>query len=249
MVTLYTQRILRPAVAMIELIFALVIMAIVMMSAPMLISTASKSSTTAMQQEGINEASSRVNMIMGYAWDENNTNSTYTPILHTTAGHVDLAMLALTSRRKGTPNQSQRTFIFSDANSSNLFASVPINLGFDAGEAVESDSDDIDDFIGDINLTQIGASTTTDYIEKSTIKINTAVRYISDATTNDYGRKTITHTAFTPMTVATDSSNIKEIVVTLTSTDLANATLLEKTIVLRAFSCNIGTYHLEERNF
>jgi archaellin len=233
---------------MIELIFALVIMAIVMMSAPMLISTASKSSSTAMQQEGINEASSRINMIMGYAWDENNTNSTYTPILHTTAGHADLAMVALTSRRKGTPNQSQRTFIFADANSSNLFTSLPINLGFDAGETVEADVDDIDDFIGDINLTQIGAAST-DYIEKATININTAIRYISDVTTNDYGRRIITHTAFTPMPLITDDSNIKEIVVTLTSTDITNATILEKTIVLRAFSCNIGTYNLKERSF
>jgi hypothetical protein len=68
---------LRPAIAMVELIFAIVIMGIVLMSAPMLISTASKSGYVAIQQEAINEAASQVNMIMGYHWDENNTNGSW----------------------------------------------------------------------------------------------------------------------------------------------------------------------------
>ncbi|MDQ7084287.1 MAG: type II secretion system protein [Sulfurovum sp.] len=235
---------LRPAVAMIELIFALVIMAIVLMSAPMLISSATSSGYVAMQQEGINEASSRLNMIMGYPWDENNTDNTYIPILHVSQGHSDLNMVINQARRQGIPSQSQRTFIFDDANSSNLFANTV--LGLDALNEVE---DDIDDFIGDITLTAID-SASIDYSEKTTININTAVSYISDTLdTGDYNQNIITFTPFTQSITVNNSSNIKSITVTLTSTDTNNSDIFGKNIVLRAFSCNIGAYELEERNF
>ena len=233
---------LRPAIAMIELIFAIVIMGITMMSAPMLISTATQSTYVAMQQEGINEAATQVSIIMGYAWDENNTDDTYVPILHVTNGDDELEEVPTTARRKGTPNESQRTFIFADANTSNLFASTA--LGSDgAGEV----PDDVDDFIGDISLTQIGGTASIDYIEKTTVNINTAVGYINDTANYDSGSGTIT---FVPGALSGGgTSNIKEIVVTLTSTDTANADVLAKNIVLRAFSCNIGAYQLEERTF
>ena len=79
-------KIMRPAVAMIELIFAIVIMAIVLLSAPMLISTASKSGFIAIQQEAINEAASQVNIIMGHHWDEGAANDLYLdPILQVSA--------------------------------------------------------------------------------------------------------------------------------------------------------------------
>lgn len=231
----------RPAIAMIELIFAIVIMGIVMMSAPMLISTAAKSSIVAMQQEGINEAASRVHMIMGYAWDENNTQDNYIPpILQVSAGDASLDVSGTTGRRIGTPLESSRTFILSDTNNSELNAST--SLGADAGDA-----DDIDDFIGDINLTEV-ASATVDYTEKSTININTAIAYIPDGTYVPNGAKTI---SFTPNFTAAPggTTNVKGITVTLTSTDTVNADILEKTIILRAFSCNIGGYELEERVF
>ena len=231
---------LRPAIAMIELIFAIVIMGIAMMSAPMLISTANQSTYVAMQQEGINEAATQVSIIMGYAWDENNTDDTYVPILNVTAGDPDLNQIGNTARRKGIPQESQRTFIFADSSIGNLSASA---LGSDgAGEV----PDDVDDFIGDISLTQIGGTASVDYIEKTTVNINTAVRYISDTVLGGYQQSTIT---FVPGTNAAGTSNIKEIVVTLTSTDTANADVLAKNIVLRAFSCNIGAYQLEERTF
>ncbi|NKQ41562.1 MAG: type II secretion system protein, partial [Sulfurovum sp.] len=83
----------RDAIAMIELIFSIVVMGIVMMSAPMLISTASKTTSVALQQEGIHEAASRVNMIMTYEWDENALNgvcSSQPPILKVTNGDEKL---------------------------------------------------------------------------------------------------------------------------------------------------------------
>lgn len=228
---------------MIELIFAIVIMGIAMMSAPMLISTATKSSYDAIQQEGINEAASRVNMIMGYAWDENDTNESYVPpLLHTTSPTTDLEVVGTTGRRIGTPMQSQRTYILSDSNTTELNAS---SLGTDGTEASQ---DDIDDFSGDINLTLVDNNTNSvDYIEKTTININTAVAYIRDNVAGGYSKSTITYVPFSPS--VTTTSNIKSITVTLTSTDTTNTDILGKTIVLRAFSCNIGGYEFKERVF
>ncbi|MCF6244247.1 MAG: type II secretion system protein [Sulfurovum sp.] len=241
------MKLFRPAIAMIELIFAIVIMGIVMMSAPMLISTASKSGYVALQQEGINEAASRINMIMGYAWDENNTNDTYIPpILHVTHGASDLNVSDNnTSRRTGTPEESQRTYILSDLNNSNLFATPPASLGKD-GNASEIE-DDMDDFIGNISLTEV-ATASIDYIEKASININTNVSYIKDnptGTATNYNAKTISFEPF--RAESTGSTNIKFINVTLTSS--AGVDELNKTIVLKAFSSNIGGYTLKERTF
>ncbi|WP_373033501.1 type II secretion system protein [Sulfurovum sp.] len=234
---------LRPAIAMLELIFALVIMGIVLMSAPMLISTASQSTNVALQQEGINEAASRVHMIMGYAWDENNVDTNYRPpILNVTNGDSAFAKVGTTERRVGIPSESQRTFIRSDTNTtSNLNASP---LQSDAG-----DTDDIDDFIGNISLSLIAETTDDndlDYVEKTTVNINTDINYSRDSVTGGYNQTAIT---YVPFSSDTPTTNIKDITVTLTSTDTANADVLEKTIVLRAFSCNIGGYTFEERGF
>lgn len=246
---------LRPAVAMIELIFALVIMAIVMMSAPMLINTASNSGYAAMQQEGINEAASRINMIMGYPWDENNTDSTYIPILQTDSTVNALSIVGNTFRRVGTPIESQRTFIFFDTNRTQLISSK--TLGLDGIES-ENNEDDIDDFIGNsklINIETASGEGEADYIEKISIKINTAVAYVDDELNDDaanrqnYSQNILTYEPFLDPVGGIDSTHIKSIVVTLTSTDTTNKDLFEKTIVLRAFSCNIGSYTLEERTF
>lgn len=239
---MYTKN-LRPAIAMIELIFAIVIMGIVMMSAPMLISTATQSTYVALQQEGINEAASRMQMIMGYSWDEKNVNSEYRPpILNVTNGDGAFDKVDPTERRIGIPMTSKRTFILSDTNDTDLNASI--TLGSESGDA-----DDIDDFIGNISLTLIPDTTDNndiDYVEKTTVNINTAVGYADDSVSGGYNQSTIT---YVPFTTGTASSNIKAITVTLTSTDAANADVLEKTIILRAFSCNIGGYTFEERGF
>jgi len=224
-------------IAMVELVFAIVIMGIVLMSAPQLISTAMKSTNIGIQQEGINEAASRINMILTYPWDENNTNdSCIPPVLHVTNGNPYLdAVDDNTSRRIGVDkNSSSHTFI---CEAQDLNAST---LGIDG-------SDDIDDFTNDINLTidNSGDDVGTDYIEKNTIKIVTKVGYITDDPySQDYNN---TQFSYRPSanTSAGTTTNIKEINVTLTST--SGISELEKTITLKAFSCNIGGFEYESR--
>ena len=224
----------RPAIAMIELIFAIVIMGIVMMSAPMLIGTAAQSTSAALQQEGINEAVSRVSMILTYAWDENNNDTTcIPPVLHVASGDSALDEVGTTARRVGVPvDTDSHTF---KCGSLELNASA--TLGSEGAE-----KNDIDDFTNSVQLDPIAiGSGGIDYIEKTTVNIDTTINYISD--TANYNQQSF---AYAPGTGSGDSSNIKEIIVNLTSSSDANE-LSNKNIVLKAFSCNIGGYDFARR--
>lgn len=223
---------------MLELIFAIVIMGIILMSAPMLISTASKSGYVAIQQEAINEAASQLNMILGYHWDENNADERYLDhILIATSGNSELNEYNNTGRRRGTPPESYRTFVRADGVRSNTST-----LGNDTNETQDDEFDDIDDFTGTTtSLILVPEGTlVTDYIETATININRNVSYISGSTT--YNTSTITYN-YDPL-APSDNTNIKSITVTLSS--LSGVDELEKEITLHAFSCNIGGYKLEE---
>lgn len=226
----------RPAVAMIELIFAIVIMGIVMMSAPMLISSASQSIGVTLQQEGVNEASSRVNMLLTHAWDEQDTNNSCIPPVLTTLGDGELNSTT-NNRRIGVPkNSNSRTFL---CGTTELNASV---LGPDAGDITK---DDIDDFANTTLVVDLTGAGGKDYIEQNTVNIATAVTYASDSA--NYTNQTIVYNAGATAPAAT--SNIKAIAVTLTSTAAAATPELSKNIVLRAFSSNIGSYEFESREF
>lgn len=240
---------MRKAIAMIELIFAIVIMGIVLMSAPMLISTASTSGYVAMQQEAINEASTQVNLILGHYWDENNVDETEDSIILQTAGDANLnennSSGTLTGRRAGTPMTSFRTFLTSTGTKLNA-----TGVGTDAGETLESDNDDMDDFDGSTSLTEIQSSPDANYIETTTINIARNVTYMADT---PGGGSYLDPTADNKITFSDPFSaalpggttNIKQISVTLTSTSTPDE--LEKQIVLRAFTCNIGSFRLEEQ--
>lgn len=225
---------------MIELIFAIVIIGIILLPAPQLVSTSANSGFVATQQEAISEAASRVNTILGYSWDENNTDYTYIPtVLNVSNGDAGLNKNATTGKRNGTPPESYRSFLRADGQEFN----ASLALGSDAG-----DLDDMDDFNGNISLVDMNASDS-DYIDK-TVQIATAVTYSSDGiaagsyTDSNAGNAIVHHTNFA---AAAASTNIKLITVTLTNTNGTEE--LNKTIVLHAFSCNIGGYDLEERTF
>lgn len=224
---------LRAASAMIELIFALVVMGIVMMSAPQLISTALQSTSVGLQQESINEAASRLNMILTYPWDQNDTNdSCIPPVLHVSNGDSELNEVATTARRIGVDrNSSSHTFICGDQE-------------FSASALQVDGSDDLDDFIGTIGLTtDASGSGGTDYIEKDTVLMTTTVTYINDDA--NYTPTSSNRTFNYVPTAGVPTTNIKEITVTLTSTSTTSE--LNKTIVLKAFSCNIGGFEYESR--
>ncbi len=227
---------LRPAIAMIELIFALVIMGIAIMSAPMLISTASKSTNIALQQEGINEAVSDISTILTYPWDQNDTNDTcISPVLIVSPGTSALGENGSTGRRSGVDyNSSSHTFLCNGAkyNASN-------SLGIEG-----TIKDDIDDFTGTTLTVIPRGSGGKDYLEKASVNITMTVQYITDSAT--YSSSTV---AYAPGTVVVGSStNIKQITANLTSNPAGSSDhSLDTNITLKAFSCNIGGFEYAHR--
>jgi hypothetical protein len=180
-------------------------------------------------------------MIMGYHWDENDADERYIDPILVSAGDSDLAEAGTTGRRPGTPEESYRTFVRSDG-VDDLNAS---SLGTDTGDTEE---DDIDDFSGTSTSLVLIPETTletneADYVETTTINIARNVVYSDDSA--NYNQASINYDP--PFTDAGDTTNIKSIIVTLTST--SGLEELDKEIILRGFSCNIGGYKLEERDF
>jgi hypothetical protein len=235
----------RKAIAMIELIFAIVIMGLALMSAPMLISQASMGGLAAVQQEAIVAASTELGMIMTRHWDEADTDeSDYGPIL---VVNEDISALNeavvdgnKTGKRIGIPAPSSRSFLTSDG--SRLNASATLNNE-------DGDFDDIDDFNGKHTTLTVAAgdSTTTavgDYIDTS-LQMDTSVSYLP-APDISYAATTISFNDPFSSTSA-NSSNIKSISTTVTSG--SHDSELGTNITLRAFMCNIGTYILKRRTF
>jgi hypothetical protein len=237
---------MRNAIAMIELIFAIVVMGIVLMSAPMLISVATKSGYVALQQEAIAAASSEIGLILTRHWDEGDTDINKTaPILVTAGGDVDLNEEGTTGRRAGTPHESVRTFITS------LGERIAASTNF----TVEGDFDDVDDYDGHISSlhTYNSESTTTktgDYVDAN-ITILSTVTYLEDNSSNGTSYKSggpkLTYNNPFARATTTIPTNIKQVHIRLTTTNTAAE--LDKTIEMNAFTCNIGTYELRERNF
>ncbi|MFK5976749.1 MAG: type II secretion system protein [Sulfurovum sp.] len=235
---------LREGIAMLELVFSIVIMGIVMMSAPMLVSQANKGTLIGTQQEAIAAGATDIGLILTRHWDANDTNeSLESPILATNSGQILLGEDNRTGNptglRVGMPPLSTRSFL--TARGTRLNASI---IGQDGNM---SDFNDIDDYNGDTHFLQNSGSTTTatgDYLDRG-LTFTTTVSYVSDAPTGGtaYSGTTLNFD-FNSNAIAT-TSNIKLITIRVQSNSVAVE--LQKDIILRAFSCNIGTYSLAKR--
>lgn len=232
---------MRNGVAMIELIFALVVMGIVMMSAPMMISTASQSTLVTVQQDAIASSASEIGMILTRDWDANGTDiTTESPILIVTNGDAQLNMVLSpdgnsSGRRAGTPVSSSRK---SFSSISSVERDATADTAFSDG-----DTDDIDDFNGN-TVTLTGARSSYGDVADANISIGISVSYISDTpSAGTYNSELLTLNNPFNTNVTAVTTNIKSITTQTTSTNL------DTNIILQAFSCNIGTYTLKTRSF
>jgi hypothetical protein len=219
----------RDAIAMIELIFAIMIMGIVLMSAPSIIFSSTKSNITAFQQESIAIVAAHTNALMSYVWDESNTrnvNSGY--ILTVTTSDTEL-------------NQTNRGAITSNIDRVRKFSAGVLSASTIGSDAGDMTSDDVDDINGARSITlnlYVGAAQASnigEYLDQN-ITITTTVAYVTDAA--GYSN----HTSFTYNTPSANSAtttNIKHIQATLTSAS-PDAERENKQITLHAFMCNIG---------
>jgi type II secretory pathway pseudopilin PulG len=223
---------------MIELIFAIVIMGIVMMSAPMLIQTSSNSSFVALQQESIAAVASQMGMILTSEWDESDTNTTIgEPVLRT--GSAAYNPCNSTQVHPIGVTSSSGRYCRGLDNTFGYVATAPNALGTDPGDIFYDDVDDYDNtnshvLVYDNETIQTSSG---DYIDQN-ITLNSQVIYSKN---DNFTGTAPTLTFSNPFQATTTalSTNIKLITVTLNSANIANE-LKQKSIRLSAFVCNIG---------
>lgn len=209
----------RKAIAMLELIFAIVVIGITLLSVPLMVNQASQSTYTTLQQEAIAAAASDMSLILSREWDEANTNDTLDSTILTTASS--------NYNQAARTNLRSRTYF--SATGGTMSASDYTT--FQSPDTGDIGHDDIDDV----------PTSTAGHVEDGTqdlvdtISVATVVSYLNDGTTSPVG------------TSAAGTSNIKGITITLTSG--GTTTELQKTIKLNAFSSNIGSYKLERKVF
>jgi len=227
----------RKAIAMIELIFAIVIMGIVLLSVPNIISVSTQSGYISLQQEAIATAASQINLLMTKQWDENNVVDTATGITSTAILNVTNGTPSLNKPRNGAKT---RTFTLAGGGEK---SATPIG-------AEANDFDDIDDMSGtSMTLRNFSntAVTAGDIIDTN-ITIATTVVYANDSTStaSDYNTSNTIQYNFNPALVP-PTTNIKSITTELTTDNPAIE--LSKNIKLQAFTVNIGSYAVAYKDF
>lgn len=229
----------KKAIAMIELIFALVIMGIVLMSAPMLIQQSVKSSNVGLQQEAITATASHTSMVLSMYWDEEDSFQE-----ENTTGTTNGDILDINRSGFTFPNNSQsRVKPLRLPSVSIIVPTINTSSTNDANETNYFEFDDVDDFNGEtfglvIFNDEESSSDIGDYVDNN-ISITTTVNFVEDMPVSGLAINT-SDVNFTVMTVPT---NIKLITVNLISNQ--NVDELNKNITLQAFSCNIGSYSIE----
>jgi hypothetical protein len=225
---------LRPAIAMIELIFALIIIGISLLSAPTIIGQSVKSINTTLKQEAIAAAASQISLVLTYPWDESTSSSVGgSGILRVGGGSP-----ALSFGTRDTNFTRQYNALGAG------FGNASTLLTLDTNDV--DGADDLDDFNNaqPVKLTLYAneeaaiSNNEGEYVDNTIIMTNQVV-YGADVTTN----YTSTPVQFNnPFQASSTSTDIKIITVNLISNSGADE--YEKNINLSAFTCNIGASRL-----
>lgn len=212
---------MRSAMSMIELVFAIVIMGISVMSLPLILTQVQSNNAFAMQQEAILAAKTKIGDILTYEWDENSYDTTaQRAYVLDTASDAELSRIAGTTLRVGHVNAENRRKFFGVATNPTTAGTLGNDGNFN----------DIDDFSGQaatIAATLENAGVGLDYV--FTLTLTPTITYAADSA--NYTVNPLGVFALNPDNNAT-ITNIKTISVQVTGGD--------QTITLRAFACNIG---------
>jgi len=243
----------KKGIAMIELIFALVIMGIVLMSAPTLIHQSIKSGNVALQQEAIAAAASQASIVLSMHWDENNETNLagVSPILSTSREPFDFNNTDIPKGLKGASFDvsGRNTDDGGEIKVPTLFSDFGMDQT-DKNETNETsyqDFDDVDDYHNStfgliVFNSEFTSADVGDYVDVN-ITMNTTVNYAEDrVTTGDttaLSGTTINLNNKINNTPISSITNIKFVTINLTSN--SGIEELDKNITLKAFSCNIGT--------
>lgn len=210
---------MRPAMSMIELVFAIVIMGIAVMTLPLVLTQVQNNNAFALQQEAILAAKAKIGNVLTYEWDERSYDpiTLYSYVLNASNGDNELNATVGTQRVGHIDTDYRRKFFPTETNAS--------TIGSDANDA--GSFDDVDDFNG-ISTLVAADPQTLDYVFD--LNLTTSVNYVSDNT--NYAASTLNGFALNPNYGGATPTNIKAISVTVSGGD--------QNITLRAFTCNIG---------
>ena len=225
----------RAAFSLIELVLAIVIIAISLMTIPLMLSQSGNNNSFAIAQETIFAARTKIGNILTHQWDanstENNGSITYIRVLDVQNGDADLNRSAGTlddNRRLGHVGDNLRRR-FHDGNT------TIAGMTFPSGGA---GTDNIDQFNGD--FVAFSGFTGFDYVRE--FNLTTSVFYISDD--SNYTSQNINFdfnvSSRAPINNINNSTNIKMIEVVARSED-------GNTFTFRTFSSNIGQTDLLSR--
>ena len=237
----------KPAIAMIELIFSLVIIGIVLLSAPMLIHQSIQSSNVALQQESISAGAAHAGVLLSMHWDEANSNlaAGTSPILDTNRSVTPNPLNFNSGNLAGLNGVSGRISL---VGGTQIYQPVPtfgsdLTASTDTNESDFTKFDDIDDFHNShLGITVYNAQNSSadigDYVDVA-LDMHTTVTYVEDRPVSNTLSPSINIGGSLSNSVAVPT-NIKFIHINITSK--SGIKELEKNISLEAFSCNIGTF-------
>jgi prepilin-type N-terminal cleavage/methylation domain-containing protein len=240
----------RSGFSLIELVFSIIIIAISLMSVPMLIGESNKANQYSLIQESVMAARTKLGNILTFQWDDNSTiiNGSALEglrVIDTLNGNIDLNRSVGTQYRVGHSHGVDRRKF--DTTTNPVLAK---RIGPDAG-----DLDDIDDFDGDVArlIASGGAGVVggADYLGATELNITTTVNFLIDRPTSNGGSyqgvgartlsfdfNTLNTTNGTAVAAdgvsAAQSTNIKMI-----ELSVANA-FSDEPFIFRAFSSNLG---------
>jgi hypothetical protein len=217
----------RKAIAMIELIIAIVIMGIAFLAIPIINNEAIKSGENAMLQESVAAGASQTELLLTLKWDQASSNVLVTG--------------------SGTSFDGNVTTSGGNREIDTLSASA---IGQEDGA---DDYNDVDDYNGKSVTLNIynaeGFKTYEGNYADQLITMATTVQYADD--TNTTFNTNTTMNGINPFKAGTPAgtSNIKLITTTLTTTEVnASDTINNKEIKLQTFSCNIGKAKIQRSN-
>jgi hypothetical protein len=227
---------MRKATSLIELIIAIIVMGIAVMSLPMILTQTQNNDAIAMQQEAILSTKAKMGFITSYMWDENSwdAGANISRILDTTnSASADNAFDVNTTtdiRRRGNFLADARRRLWDIGNARrNPFTGVQ-----PAGINDISDFNSIDDNIT-LNANDM------DYLFG--ITINATVNYLTDTLAGgNYRTNSSILFNFNTANTAANPTNIK--MITLTTTSPTNSDI---NITLRSFASNIGQSKILKR--
>ncbi len=227
----------RSGFSLVELVFSIVVIAIALMTVPLMLGQSAKSNQFSLMQESILAARTKMGNILSFKWDENasDSNGSVVRVVDVTDGASALNRITYgdKNRRKGHIKEDRRR----------RMTDTEVNASL--GQEVADEFDDIDDFDGDSAIVAAtgaaGVQGKFDYLDKD-LNFTTRVRYISDDV--NYSKQTIAFDFNVSSAVnftATKSTNIKMIELNATSINR------DFPFLFRIFSSNIGQSKLYER--